>query len=184
MNLWPGWLVVLAAACGSGTHAGSSPTTSNPAITYPAITYQAGGSLAHEPNATVKRVIDGDTIDAEIDGSTVRVRMIGIDTPETKKPNTPIQCYGPEASDFTKHTLPPGTAILIVRDVEARDDYGRLLGYVYRADDGLFVNLELAVDGYAKPLTIRPNDAHAAEFVDAARAAEAADLGLWGACTG
>jgi micrococcal nuclease len=174
MKLWPGWLVVLAAACGSGTHAAPSPTTSNSASADP----------AHEPNATVVRVIDGDTIDAQIDGSTVRVRMIGIDTPETKKPNTPIQCYGPEASDFTKHTLPPGAAILIVRDLEARDDYGRLLGYVYRGEDGLFVNLELAIEGYARPLTIRPNDAHAAEFVDAARVAEAADLGLWGACTG
>ncbi len=171
MNLWPGWLVVLAAACGGGTHAAPSPTTPNPT-----------GSGAS--NATVVRVIDGDTIDADIGGANERIRLIGIDTPETKKPNTPIQCYGPEASEFTKHTLPVGTRILIVRDLEARDDYGRLLGYVYRSSDGLFVNLQLAVEGFARPLTFHPNDTHAAEFVAAARAAEAADLGLWAACSG
>ena len=71
-----------------------------------------------------------------------------------------------------------------MRDLEARDDYGRLLGYVYRAADGMFVNLELATEGFARPLTITPNDAHAAEIVAAARAAEGADLGLWGACRG
>ena len=133
MKLWPGWLVVLAAACGGGTTAAPSPTTSN-----------STGIAAS--NATVVRVIDGDTIDADIGGRDERVRLIGIDTPETKKPNTPIQCYGPEASDFTKHTLPAGTRILIVRDLEARDDYGRLLAYVYRSSDGLFVNLELSCD--------------------------------------
>ncbi|MCU1401139.1 MAG: putative nuclease [Acidimicrobiales bacterium] len=168
MKLWPGWLVVLAAACGSGTRAAPETTTLN----------------LIETNATVVRVIDGDTIDADIHGTTERVRLIGIDTPETKKPNTPVQCYGPEASGFTKHTLPAGTSVLIVRDIEARDIYGRLLGYVYRSRDGLFVNLELAVEGYARVLTIRPNDAHVAEFVQAARVAEATDLGLWGACSG
>jgi micrococcal nuclease len=129
-------------------------------------------------------VVDGDTIDADVHGSYVRIRLIGIDTPETVKPNTPVQCFGPEASAFTKQVLPAGTAILLVRDIEARDDYGRLLAYVYRAADGLFVNLELAARGYARPLTIKPNDAHASEFAHAARAAEADGLGLWGSCAG
>jgi endonuclease YncB( thermonuclease family) len=132
----------------------------------------------------VVRVVDGDTVRVRIDGDEETVRYIGVDTPETKKPNTPVQCFGPEASDFTKHALPEGTDILVVRDIEGRDDYGRLLGYVYRAADGMFVNLELASDGFARPLTIAPNDAHAAEIVAAARAAEAADVGLWGACRG
>ena len=177
MKLWPGWLVVLAGACGLGSPARSDPTTSNPVqITL--------AGLPATPNASVVRVIDGDTIDADFDGTETRVRLIGVDTPETKKPNTPVQCFGPEASDFTKHALPTGTEVVIVRDLEARDDYGRLLGYVYRAADGMFVNLELANEGFARPLTITPNDAHAAEIVAAARAAEAADLGLWGACRG
>jgi len=177
MKLWPGWLVVLAGACGLGSPSGSGPTTSN---TNP---IPAPG-LPAPANATVVRVIDGDTIDADFDGTETRVRLIGIDTPETKKPNTPVQCFGPEASEFTKHALPAGTDVVVVRDLEARDDYGRLLGYVYRASDGLFVNVELAGEGYARPLTIRPNDAHAAEIVAAARNAEAKDLGLWGACRG
>ena len=176
MKKWPGWLVVLAAACGFGTNPEPGSTTSKTNQTAPA---DIVGS-----NALVVRVIDGDTIDASFHGKNERIRLIGVDTPETRKPNTPIQCWGPEASAFTKHTLPEGTAVLIVRDLEARDDYGRLLGYVYRSGDGLFVNLELAAEGFAKPLTIKPNDAHAAEFISAARAAEASDLGLWGACRG
>ena len=177
MRLWPGWLVVLAGACGFGSPARSDPTTPN------SVQAPVPGSSAR-PNASVVRVIDGDTIDADFGGTEVRVRLIGVDTPETKKPNTPVQCFGPEASDFTKHTLPAGTGILVVRDLEARDDYGRLLGYVYRASDGMFVNLELATEGFARPLTIAPNDAHAAEIVAAARAAEESNLGLWGACRG
>ena len=171
MKSWPGWLVVLAAACGSAAHPASTPTTVNPI-------------LPAAPNGTVVRAVDGDTIVVRIRGHTEHVRLIGIDTPETKKPNTPVQCYGPEASAFTEEALSAGTSVVIVRDREARDDYGRLLAYVYRSRDGLFVNLELAVRGFARPLTIAPNDAHAAEFVAAARAAEASDLGLWGACTG
>lgn len=171
MKRWLGWLVVLAAACGSGAHPASTSTTVNPI-------------LPAAPNATVVRDVDGDTIVVRIRGKTEHVRLIGIDTPETKKPNTPVQCYGPEASEFTKKALPADASVVIVRDREARDDYGRLLAYVYRETDGMFVNLELAKRGFARPLTIVPNDAHAAEFVAAARAAEAADLGLWGACTG
>ena len=135
-------------------------------------------------NATVVRVVDGDTVQVDIDGQREKLRLIGVDTPETVKPDTPVQCYGPEASAFTKQLLPEGTAVRIERDVEARDDYGRLLGYVYRADDGLFVNLEIVAQGYASLLTFPPNVAHVDEFVAAARAAERANLGLWSACSG
>lgn len=135
-------------------------------------------------NATVVRVVDGDTVQVDIDGQREKLRLIGIDTPETVKPDTPVQCYGPEASAFTKQLLPEGTPVRIERDVEARDDYGRLLGYVYRADDGLFVNLEIVAQGYASLLTFPPNVAHVDEFVAAARAAERANLGLWSACSG
>lgn len=135
-------------------------------------------------NATVERVVDGDTIIVHTGGKRERVRLIGIDTPETKKEGTPVQCYGPEASTFTESLLPQGTAVHLERDVVARDDYDRLLAYVYRASDGLFVNLEIMRRGFARPLTINPNTAHESEFVGAARTAEAGNVGLWGQCTG
>jgi micrococcal nuclease len=135
-------------------------------------------------NATMFEVVDGDTIDVNIKGHRERVRLIGIDTPETKKPNTAVQCYGPEATAFTKTLLPPDVTLHLERDVVARDDYGRMLAYVYLAGDGMFVNMAIVQQGYARPLTIPPNTAHASEFAEAARVAEADNLGLWAACTG
>ncbi len=135
-------------------------------------------------NATLVRVIDGDTIIVAINGHDEKVRLIGIDTPETVKPNTPVQCFGPEASTLTKSLLPPGTALYLERDAEARDDYGRLLAYVYRASDGLFVNMAIVEHGDARLLTFPTNTVHAPEFVVAAHDAEQADLGLWAACAG
>ena len=112
------------------------------------------------------------------------MRLIGIDTPETKKPNTPVQCFGPEATDFTTSLLPTDTPLHLERDVVARDDYGRMLAYVYVVADGTFVNMQIIRHGYARPLTIAPNVAHADEFVEAARVADADNIGLWARCTG
>jgi micrococcal nuclease len=155
--------------------------TPPPADTVPAISATSTTILA---NAVLVRVIDGDTIDITIAGSEERVRLIGIDTPETKKPNTPVQCFGPEASEFTHSLLPEGTPLHLERDAEARDPYGRLLAYVYRVEDGLFVNMEIMLRGYARPLSIPPNINHADEFVAAARDAREANAGLWNGCTG
>ena len=69
-------------------------------------------------------------------------------------------------------------------DVEPRDRYGRLLAYVYRANDGLFVNLDVIRHGYARQLTIAPNTAHVGDFTSAVRAAQHDHIGLWAACTG
>jgi len=137
---------------------------------------------AVEANAVVEYIVDGDTVDFVIDGREERVRLIGIDTPETKRPDAPVECYGPEATEFITGLLPIGTPVRIERDIVNRDDYGRLLGYVYRADDGVFVNYELVRQGYATPLSIEPNTAHADLIVEAARAAETDDTGLWAAC--
>ena len=132
-------------------------------------------------------MVDGDTIDVEIGGRSERVRLIGIDTPETKKPDSPIECYGPEASEFTTNLLPAGTEVLIERDVVGRDDYGRLLGYVHLVEaDGratVFVNLEIVEQGFATPLTIEPNSTFARDIAEAARRAERAGLGMWTACS-
>ena len=145
-------------------------------------TSTAAGVLV--PNATVERVVDGDTIDVELDGRHERVRLIGIDTPETKRPDTPVECWGPEASERTEALLPPGTPVRLERDVVGRDDYGRLLAYVHRADDGLFVNDDLVRGGFAVPFPFEPNTTFADRFVASARSAEAADVGLWSACSG
>jgi micrococcal nuclease len=134
--------------------------------------------------AVITRVVDGDTVRARIGSVNEPVRLIGIDTPESVKPGTPVECFAKEASARTADLLPAGTRIRLVRDIEARDRYGRLLAYVYRADDGLFVNLALARDGYAAPLTIPPNVAHAEEFAAAAGQARRAHRGLWARCDG
>jgi micrococcal nuclease len=129
--------------------------------------------------AYVTRVIDGDTIEVSIDDHTDEVRYIGIDTPETVKPGTPIQCFGPQASAFN-HRLVEGRGVRLVYDSERRDVYGRLLAYVFVGQR--FVNARLVRLGYARTLTIPPNDTHAGLFHRLARGAGLAGRGLWGAC--
>lgn len=145
-------------------------------------------AVAHdlESNARIVGVVDGDTIDVDIDagGHRERVRLIGVDTPETVRPDTPVECFGPEASAFTKRLLPAGTPVRLARDVEPRDAYGRLLAYVYRAEDGLFVNEALIAAGFARPLPFEPNTSFADRFADAAADARSRSLGLWGTCSG
>lgn len=140
-----------------------------------------GGGESGTAAATVRvlRVVDGDTIEIELDGGREDLRMIGIDTPETVKPGAPVQCYGPQASSFT-HRLLEGRTVRVVFGVERRDVYGRLLGYVHL--DGRLVNAMLVRRGLARTLTIPPNDRLAPLFdrleLDAARAGR----GLWDAC--
>lgn len=140
-------------------------------------------AASSEPGlAVVTKETDGDTLHVEINGVDESVRFIGIDTPETHGRNGLVECFGKEAAAHTAALAPVGTQVRIVRDAEARDRYGRLLAYVYRAKDGLFINLALARDGYADVLTYPPNVAHADEFVAAVREAREAQRGLWKAC--
>jgi len=90
---------------------------------------------------TVDHVVDGDTVDVVLGDRHERVRLIGIDTPEVYVTDGPPECYGPEASAYTKQLLPEGTAVRLERDVVGRDDYGRLLAYVYLASDGRMVKI-------------------------------------------
>jgi micrococcal nuclease len=146
---------------------------------------QQRGSAAGPPGrATVIRVVDGDTIHARLAGRDESVRFIGIDTPETHGRGGLRECFGQEATKRLESLLPEGTALTVVRDVEPRDRYGRLLAYVYRASDGLFVNLAMARDGFAVSLTVPPNVAHTDEFVAAAGDARRANRGLWAECGG
>lgn len=129
----------------------------------------------------VVRVVDGDTIVVALGGRDVRVRLIGVDTPETKHPSVGVQCFGPEASRYLEN-LVEGKRVRLVYDVDRLDRYGRTLAYVYLGR--AFVNLELVRRGYATILTIPPNVAHADEFLAAQRDARGAGRGLWRACVG
>jgi micrococcal nuclease len=131
--------------------------------------------------AEVLRVVDGDTIRVRLDGRTERVRYIGVDTPESVKPGTPVQCFAKRAA-AANTALVAGRSVRLVGDVEQRDRYGRLLAYVYREPDGAFVNAQLVRDGYARTLRIAPNVAHAGEFARLAQSARRDGRGLWAAC--
>ena len=149
-----------------------------------AVAVSSEGTESWVPNAVVERVVDGDTIIAKIGDRSETVRLIGLDAPESVAPTRPVQCFGAEASLFLEAVLPAGTEITLLRDVEARDIYERLLGYVVRSHDGLFVNLEVVAAGYAAVMTFPPNDRFADAFGRAESEAITAGRGLWRACGG
>jgi len=131
----------------------------------------------------VTRVVDGDTIRVLAGGRTERVRYIGIDTPESVKPGSPVECFAKRASAYNAR-LVGGERVRLVYDAERRDRYGRLLAYVYRVRDGLFVNAELVRRGFATVATFPPNVRHVREFRRLARKARMSGLGLWSKCEG
>ena len=171
---WCGAVAVLLVA--AAALVGCAPGASEPTPT-------VGPATANLPSGVdvvVRKVVDGDTL--EVTGGE-RVRLIGIDTPETKDPDRPVGCFGEEATRFTSTLVPPGTPVRLVGDVEQRDRFNRLLAYVYRQSDGLFVNAELLRRGFAQLLTIPPNVAHTDEFAALAAQARSGGQGLWAACT-
>lgn len=130
----------------------------------------------------IMEVVDGDTVRVALAGRSVTVRLIGVNTPETKHPGKPVECWGPEASRHTHELLPDGTDVWLERDAETLDRYGRLLAYVHRGD-GLFVNLDLVAGGWALPYPFPPNTTYEKQFAVAAGDARGQSLGLWGACS-
>jgi micrococcal nuclease len=114
-----------------------------------------------------------------LDGQDEDVRYIGMDTPETVKPGTPVQCYG-HAASAQNERLVDGRTVRLVFDRERRDVYGRLLAYVYVGRR--LVNAALVRDGYARTLTIQPNSLHATLFHRLQARAARAGRGLWGSC--
>ena len=141
-------------------------------------------SSALESNAVVLAVIDGDTMEVDLGGRRATVRFLGIDTPEKTGGYLPAECGGDAATRRTAELLPPGTDVLLQRDIELYDRYDRVLAYVYRAADGLFVNRYLVLDGYAGTMHFEPNTEHRT-VLDAAEAeARAARRGIWADCGG
>jgi micrococcal nuclease len=128
----------------------------------------------------IERVVDGDTIKLK-SGETVR--LLNIDTPETVKENTPVMCYGHEASDFAKQIM-TGQSVILRFDKEQRDKYGRVLAFVFAttADNTLVensYNAQLVKLGYARSYIIKPNNTQERYFRKVEREARDAKLGVW-----
>jgi len=181
-------LCLALSACTDDPSTNAGPATS---ATTPVSEAPSDGPLATlpdetslEPNATVERIVDGDTLVAIVGDQRERVRLLGIDTPESVAENRPDQCYGQEASDYLTALLPEGAEITLILDEEARDQYDRLLAYIVRSSDDLFVNLDLIEQGYAGVLIYDPNDHYESLFRAAERDAIEAGIGLWGVCGG
>jgi micrococcal nuclease len=129
-----------------------------------------------EEKFLVSRVIDGDTI--ELVGGN-KVRYIGIDTPETLDPRKPVQCFGKEASVKNKE-LVEGKMVRLEKDITDKDQYGRLLRYVYV--DNIFINLELVKQGYAYTYSYSPDIKYQDKFTKAQKIAKENNFGLWSGC--
>lgn len=126
--------------------------------------------------ATVTRVVDGDTIEVTADGQKEKVRMILVDTPETKKPDTEVQPFGPEAEAFTREAL-ENQEVLLERDISAKDRYGRSLYYVWLGDR-LFNEL-LLEKGLARVAVFPPDVKYVEQFRAVQKKAQEAAIGIW-----
>jgi len=127
----------------------------------------------------VTKIVDGDTIKVEINNQIETVRLIGIDTPETKDPRKTVQCFGKEASEKTKELLENKMVRLEADSTQTdRDKYGRLLRYIY-LENGTFINKKLIEEGFAFEYTYQIPYLYQAEFKAAQKLAETNNLGLW-----
>ncbi len=129
----------------------------------------------------INHFVDGDTIAVNMDGKVEEIRFIGIDTPETHKPNTPVQCYGPQAAAFTKAQIGSGR-VRLASDPDSTngDRYDRLLRYVY-TQNGTLLNEELVKQGFAFYYPYFPYT-KSTQFSQDEQMAMATKKGLWGAC--
>lgn len=182
--------VLVLSGC-TNSNAGSN-STSTAAQTQQSLAGVSQSGTANQQNAavplikgrwvTVSRVVDGDTV--ELEGGD-RVRMIGVNTPETVKPGEPEQPYGKQASDFTKSQI-QGKRLFLETDVQEKDQYGRILGYLYTQEpknqdelEKYMFNAILLREGYAQLMTIQPNSKYADTFVKFQRQAREGNKGLW-----
>ena len=157
------------------------------------LTVQAPATLHLEPagyeEAVVTRTIDGDTIEVEVRarvdgpgageaavGERYTVRLLGIDTPESVSPRAPVECFGREASAAAGALL-EGETVRLVKDVEERDGFDRLLRYVYLGAE--LANARLVTNGYASAYSYPPNSRHSQFFVQMEREARENERGLW-----
>jgi micrococcal nuclease len=143
-------------------------------------------SGSERAGARVERVVDGDTLRVSVDGRSRAVRLLGIDTPETHRPGTPVECGGPQASAHMRTLAPPGTRVRLFSDPgqDRVDRYGRLLAYV-RLPSGRFAEDAQLAAGWAtvyvyagRPVALYPR------FRREQDAAQAGRRGVWSSCSG
>lgn len=170
-------LAVVVALAGCAGSAGTEATT-RAAIRGPAGVRAPDRAF----RATVDRVVDGDTFIALRRGERIRVRLIGVDSPESVRPGYPVECWGPESSKVLTLLLPAGTRISAAYQSGGRTDvYGRDLWDVW-LPDGRFVQAVLVRRGAAEAVAYRPQVAHAAYLERVEASARARGAGLWGHC--
>ncbi len=165
-RLIPALLLVVVAGCSDDGGGGQTP------------------SVADVADAVVRRVVDGDTLVASIDGADERVRMLGVDAPESVTPDRPVECFGPEAAARARALLPEGTRIRLSADPTQgrRDRFGRLLAEVTRPGDARTINEQLVAEGYAEVFRGDGRGRLQPRLRAAERAALIKRLGLWRAC--
>lgn len=185
-------LALVATGCGGssdpgqppvGADAGPTPARGTSSPTLPNAPRQRGEVF----RGSVVYVSDGDTIGVRLSGTVRRVRLLGIDAPETKDPDEPVACYGSESSARANALMPRGTPITLVTDPtqDRIDKFGRLLAYAFPTGQPLPINQQLIADGAARVYVYRRNrpPIRIGAFRRAERAAKAAKRGLWGACS-
>lgn len=185
---WAAALTAVLVLSGCGLSPSNQVLPVDPPATGPAASATAGLApidVGAGRAGTVTRVVDGDTVEVTADGGgEVTVRVLGIDTPETKDPRRPVQCWGPQASQFATDTLLDRPVRLVGDPTQAsRDRYGRLLAYVYLPDGSNFSVLAAAAGAARAYVYDTPDTAHPM-IVAAQDDARAAGRGLWGACGG
>jgi micrococcal nuclease len=160
-------------AASSSSVSSESSTPTEPGSAFPA--YILG---EHQQLRTIERVVDGDTI--IVDGGE-RVRLIGIDAPESVHPSRPVECFGPEASDALKIMAPLGAKVVLTFDAERTDVYGRTLAYLSTpiSED---VGLDMLMAGFVTTMWVSPNTSRSGLYGPAEEMARTAQAGLWGAC--
>lgn len=143
----------------------------------PACRGAATSSCATVTGAVV-RVVDGDTVILRMRGRPHRVRLIGVDAPETWLHH---DCFGTDATRALRRLVPPGSLVHAVADTEPHDRYGRLLLYLW-TPSGVFVNATLIRHGFARTMVIPPNNSRATALREAERTARQTQAGIWRAC--
>ena len=188
------WLGVVLAVLGAVRAAGSGGRFELPGNNSPAQgnSSRSADVPAEAQRGRVVRIVDGDTIIVAVDrpggpipaGDNHRVRLLEIDTPESVRPNYPVECGGGNATAFAKQELPAGSTVYLLADREDKDGFGRYLRYAWDFE-GEFYNEKAVAEGYARAVLYQPNDLYIDRIRQAENSARQAQRGVWGeACAG